>query len=97
MRAVGLDDEPLLRPAEVGDDAPPVDEQRHIDERMREAGAQDQVEHDVLELALGWGGAGGDDGRQLAPAADRAWSVQHCGERPNRRELEELRLTDRTA
>ena len=67
--AVGLDDQPLFGPAQVGDDAPPVEVQRLIDERMGEAVAQEQVEHGILELALGRRGAGRDDPRELGAAA----------------------------
>jgi hypothetical protein len=59
--AVGLDDKPLLWPAQVRHDAPAVEEQRLIHEGMDEAGAQDQVEHRVLQFALGRCRAGGED------------------------------------
>jgi hypothetical protein len=43
---------------------------------VSEAAAQDEVEHGVLELALGRGGACGQDSGQLLAAARGARAVQ---------------------
>jgi hypothetical protein len=64
--SIGFDYEALGRPAEVGDDAAAVDSEGDVDVGWDEPGAEDEVEHGVLELAARWGGAGGEDGRELA-------------------------------
>src|SRR5919109_5018254 len=48
LGAVGLDDEALLRPAEVGDHAPAVDGQWPVDVRGVKSAGNDEVEDGVL-------------------------------------------------
>src|SRR3954471_8790992 len=52
-RAVRLDDEALLWPAEVGDHGRVVDPERDVDVGVGEAGLGDQVQDEVLEHAAG--------------------------------------------
>src|SRR5687767_1761776 len=70
--AVALDDQPLPWPAQVGNDAPAVEEQRLIDRRVAEAAAENEIEHHVLEHALGRGRPRGEDACELLAAAGRA-------------------------
>jgi hypothetical protein len=58
--AVGLDDQPLLGPGEVG--AVPGD--RRPDERHRQPGVADQPQHLPLQFALGGGAGDVVDGRE---------------------------------
>jgi hypothetical protein len=63
-RAVGLDDQPLIRPAEV----------RHagvgalVDERLDDPAALDQVQNRVLELRARGRVPVGEDAREILPA-----------------------------
>src|SRR3954468_5167913 len=54
--AVGLDDQALLGPAEVGDERHVADAERDVDVGVGEAGLEDQIQDDVLEDAAGWSG-----------------------------------------
>jgi hypothetical protein len=59
--AVGLDDEAVVRPAEVGDHAAAADRQRDVHVRAREPAALDESEHDVLEVASRRRGIGSEE------------------------------------
>ena len=67
--AVSLDDEALSRPAEVGNDPSAQADERLVDIRVRQPAAQQQVQHQILELAAGRRRAGRDQIGKLPRAA----------------------------
>jgi hypothetical protein len=69
LTAVGLDDQALSRPAEVRDQAAAVEGQRDVDVRWLEAGIEDEVEDDVLQLGARGLGVG-EDAQEVALAAE---------------------------
>ena len=70
LAAVGFDREPEGGDAEVGDDAAALEVQWDVDVGVVGARGEDQVEHEVFELAAGGRGAG-EDLREFARAAPR--------------------------
>jgi hypothetical protein len=78
--AVGLDHEPLVGPAEVGDDTPTGDHERHVDVGAGEPAAEDEIKHHVLELRAGRRRAGGEDPPEVADAASGSESLDRLGE-----------------
>ena len=74
--AVGLDDQVLVGPAEVGDDRAAVDRERLVDVGTLEPRIEDEVEDGVLEFAAGGGVAGGEDLREVGDAAAGAEAVE---------------------
>jgi hypothetical protein len=68
LRAVGLDDEVVLGPAEVGDDAAAVQVQGDVDVRRCEAGGGEQVVDAVFQLGAGGGWVAAQDPREARTA-----------------------------
>ena len=95
--AVGLDDEVLGGPAEVGDHPTAVEDEWDVDVGVRETAAENEVEDDVLELAAGRGGAGGDDAAEVGRSAPGAEALERLEELANVDEAKRLRLADRPA
>ena len=69
---------------EVRHDPAACEEQRRIDRGVGEAAAQDQIQHGVLELALGRRASVREDTRELLAAARGPGPVQHGDERARR-------------
>ena len=78
--AIGLDHQTLLRPPEVRNHPAPSERQGRVHARVRQAGAQNQVEHDVLELASSRRRTAREDRPQLADAATAAERPQRIDE-----------------
>jgi hypothetical protein len=75
--AIELENEALIRPAEVGDHPAAIDQQRLVHVGMLEAGIEEEIERDVLEDAPGGRRTGGDQCRQASRAAGRPDAVEH--------------------
>src|SRR3954454_21356947 len=81
-RPVRLYDELLFRPAKVRDDLTAVDDERHVDVRVRQTAGEYEVQDDILQLAPGGRRATGDDLRQLGHTAAGAQASEHLHELP---------------
>jgi hypothetical protein len=88
--AVRLDDEAVLRPAEVRDDAAPVEVQGHVDVRRRETRGGQQVVDAVLELAAGGGRIAGQHAGEARPAGTAGGPVELAPQTPQVREAPRL-------
>ena len=95
LGAVGLDDEVVLGPAEVGDDAATVEAQGDVDVGWCEAGGAEQVIDAVFQLAAGGGRLGGQDAGEARAAGAPGGAVELAGETPEVRQAHRLRAAHR--
>ena len=85
--AVGLDDQALSGPAEVGDDAAALESDRLVDVGTLKTGFEDEVQDGVLELASCGCVAGGEDLREVGGAGAGAEAVKGVEDLGDRDEL----------
>jgi hypothetical protein len=97
LRAVGLDDQAQPGPAEVRDDAPPSDHERHVHVGTGEATVVQEVEHPVLELTACRRRAAREHAREPRPAWTAVGAVDLLREKPETRKAPRLRAAHRPA
>jgi hypothetical protein len=91
LGAVGLHDEVVVGPAEVGDDAAAVEMQGDVDVWWCEAGCGEQVVDAVLQLGAGGGWLGAQDAREARAARAPGGAVELAGQEAQVGEVHGLR------
>ncbi len=92
--AVGLHNEMLLGPTEVGNDPTTGENERLVDVRGSQAATDHEIEHEVLELTSGRGWTGGDDSSKVASSTAWTQSSENVRELANVDALQRLRLAN---
>ena len=95
--AIGLDHQALLRPPEVRNHPAPSEGQGRVHARVRKASAQNQIEHDVLELASSRRRTARENRSQFADATTAAERPRRLDEGVNAHQPEGLGLAHRSS
>jgi hypothetical protein len=93
-RTVGLHDQALRGPAEVGNEPAPVENERDVDVRVGKPAAQEEFEHNILQFAACWSGTCGDDRCELSGAPARPEAIEGREQLADVDALQRLRLAN---